>query len=394
VILKPIPLAARQAVCAAIQKHALELRPGLVDCEIYLKRPATTTYTSHLFEFPQNVRPFASPSYLTTFDLPQSHVFALREAEAELAKRAAAAARVVAFALGGVSTLTRISREEWDALAERPLTEGVAAADLVQEKFHLFPGLNWRMPGTKARFLDWIRNLAVASRILIFDTGTEGNGLRQIFKLLRKHLSVGETVARLEVEIVGLVDGNNRDSVDDAYEGRSQNGNAFQLTLEYLKVPCVLSEDFQRLVGYKKLYQLGYLHPLRDLGIVRLVDDNGKLLQITGSDNLADVFRGHMTNAIGAPHRLARQGRELLTMEIERAVVEQVLEQGQQSEEDHLHQAWAIGLVTDAQARFLLADIEARYAEELARYPQHVYSFAEKRVGEQFGSEDDLWVES
>jgi hypothetical protein len=125
----------------------------------------------------------------------------------------------------------------------------------------------------------------------------------------------------------------------------------------------VLSEDFQRLVGYKKLHQLGYLHPLRDLGIVRLVDDEGKLMQITGSDNIADVFRGYMTNAIGAPHRLARQGCEVLTPEIERALVQQVLDQGKFNEEEQLHQAWTIGLVTDAQARFLMTDIESRYAE-------------------------------
>jgi hypothetical protein len=79
------------------------------------------------------------------------------------------------------------------------------------------------------------------------------------------------------------------------------------VTLDYLKVPRVISEDFQRLAGYKKLLQSGYVHALRDLGLVRLIDDSGKVVQLTATDNLAEVFRGYMTNPIGACERFVRQ---------------------------------------------------------------------------------------
>jgi hypothetical protein len=130
------------------------------------------------------------------------------------------------------------------------------------------------------------------------------------------------------------------------------------------------------------------------VGIVRLVNDGGKVLQITASDNVANVFRGYMTNAVDGAERLTRAGCEVLTSEIELVLAERMLESAKNGKMSQLHQAWAIGLVSDEQVRALLAGIDKRYAEELAHYPVHVYSFVKKRVREQFSPEDDIWTES
>ncbi len=271
--------------------------------------------------------------------------------------------------------------EEWDALALRPVAEGATAADLMREKYHLFPGLNWRVRGgTKDIFIDWLQRIDSPGKVLIFDTGTEGNAPRQIFRLIQERLPQCDTRSPLEFEIVGIVDGDNPKSVPDIRGGRSRNGNPFLLTVEYITIGRVLSEDFQSLVGYRKLDTLGYLEPLRDIGIVRLVNDEGRVVQITATDNLSNVFRGYMTNAVGGPERLARKGREVLTPDVERAMVEEVLDYAQRGELSELQNAWSIGLLPDRAVLEIRQETQHRYREERAEYPRHVWSFLDKMI--------------
>ncbi len=388
---RPTPEQAR-AVRQAVLARATQLRPGLNQCGVDVTTPHVTAYTSHLAAFPQDVRPFDAPSHVITFDLRLSHLFDFRDAEAKVAARADGALRVVAFALGGVSTLTRLSMAEFESLALNPLREGVAASDLVGEKYHLFAGLNWRYQGIKEGFIDWARGIQTDGRILIFDTGTHGNGAREAFRLLNERLPEGDLQADLEFEIIGIVDGDDPGSVHQEDASMSRNDRLFATTVEYIKIPNVLSEDFQRLVGYKRLSAHGYLRPLRDVGIARLINDEGRVVQITASDNIADVFQAYMTNAVGGPARLARKGREALTDEVERAMVEQVMETAMMGELQQLHHAWVIGLLSDEQYTQLRDEIAKRYEDEFAAYPAHTWSFEKKKVREGPDSPDATWV--
>lgn len=370
----------KRAIRQAVFKRASELRPILADCEVYVETPKVTTYTSHLTASPGNVRPFETHSHVTTFDLPLSDLIAFRDAESEIAKRCAKAARVATFALGGVSTLSRLSFDEWDEISLQPVVDGPIASDLIREKYHLLPGLNWRSQvDSKSVFIDWLSSIDTAGKVLIFDTGTEGNAPRQIFRLIRERLSTCDTKGNLDIEIVGIVDGDNPKSVPVEREGRSRNGNMYIMTVEYLTVPRVLSEDFQSLMGYRKLDKLGYLEPLRDIGIVRLVHE-GRVVQISATDNLANVFRGYMTNGIGGYERLARADREVLTPEVELALLEEALGYARSGEMQQLHNAWAIGLISDRDALAIQKEMEARYNQEFQEYPRHVWSFAEKTI--------------
>ena len=63
------------------------------------------------------MRPFDAPSHVITFDLPLAHLLEFRSADAKLKERAVGALRVVTFALGGVSTLARLSMAEFESLA-------------------------------------------------------------------------------------------------------------------------------------------------------------------------------------------------------------------------------------------------------------------------------------
>jgi len=211
---RPSPEDSR-AVREAVLARAKELRPSLTDCGVDVKTPQVTAYTSHLAAFPQNVRPFHAPSHVVTFDLRLSHLFAFRDAEAQVAAKTEGALKVVAFALGGVSTMSRLSMFEFESLVLNHIRDGVAAADLVREKYHLFPGLNWRYKGVKDVFVNWVRSIQSNGRILIFDTGTRGNGAREVFRLLNEKLPEGDLQADLEFEIIGIVDGNDPASVHD-----------------------------------------------------------------------------------------------------------------------------------------------------------------------------------
>ncbi len=381
IVIQTLPnLAAGRAAQDRVLARARELCPTLADCRVYFKTPQPTTYTSHLSLAPHNIRPIATTSFVTTFDLPLSDLIDLRNAEGELAKRTHDAYRVATFALGGVSALSRLSMEEWDALALQPVRDGVAAYDLVREKYHLFPGLNWPFEGVKPVFLDWVATIDRSGKVLLFDTGTHGNAPRQIFNLLKGALPDLKAPFDLEFEIVGVVDGSDRASVDDAWEGKTAGGHRFLITVRYYKVARVLSEDFQSLVGYKKLGKEGYMQPLRDLGIVRLVADDGRLLQINGSDNLSNIFRGCMTNAIGGRERLVqKKGHEVLTVEIERAIVEQVLATALTGELQHLTNARVAGFISEDRFRAIIAEMERRYEDEWVNYPKNVWSLREKK---------------
>jgi hypothetical protein len=295
-----------RAIRAAVFKRAFELRPHLNDCEVRITTPQVTTYSSHLAASAQNGRPFETHSYVTTFDLLLSDVIEFRDAESRIAAHCAGALRVATFVLGGVSTLSRLSMEEWNPLALRSTEEGVRASDRTRERYHLLPGLNWRSQvDSKNAFIEWLCSIETSGKILIFDTGTEGNGPRQIFNLIQERLPHCDTRANLEFEIIGIVDGDNPKSKPDENEGHSRNGNSFMLTVEYITIHRVLSEDFQSLIGYRKLDKSGHLEPLRDIGIVRLIHE-GRVVQISATDNVSNVFRGYVTNAIGGPERLTR----------------------------------------------------------------------------------------
>lgn len=388
---RPSPEDAR-TVRQAVLARAKELRPALTDCGVDVKTPQVTVYTSHLAALPQNVRPFDAPSHVITFDLRLSHLFAFRDAEAQVAAKTKGALKVVTFALGGVSTLSRLSMFEFESLVLNHIRDGVAATDLVREKYHLFPGLNWRFKGIKEAFIDWVRSVPSDGRIVIFDTGTEGNGAREVFRLLNAELPKGDIRASLEFEIIGIVDGKNKASIQDDYAAESQNGQRIMTAVDYIKIDDVLSEDFQRLIGYKRLGSHGYLMPLRDVGIARLVTDEGKVVQITASDNIANVFQAYMTNAVGGPERLTRQGREVLTEDVERAMVEQAMETAMIGEIQQLKHAWVIGLISDDQFTQLRDEMVKRYEEEFAAYPAHVYSFEKKMASEGPDSDEAEWV--
>ena len=356
-----------------------------------MKTPQVTAYTSHLAAFPQNVRPFDAPSHVVTFDLRLSHLFEFRDAETQVMAKAEAL-KVVTFALGGVSTMSRLSMAEFESLVLSHIHDGVAAADLVREKYHVFSGLNWRFKGIKEAFIEWVRDISSDGRVLIFDTGTEGNGAREAFRLLNEELPKGNLRASLEFEIIGIVDGKNKASVHDDYVEVSQNDQLLATSVDYIKITNVLSEDFQRLIGYKRLGAQGFLLPLRDVGIARLVTDEGKVVQITASDNIANVFQAYMTNAVGGPERLTRKGREVLTEDVERAMVEQAMETALNGEHLQLNSAWVTGLISDAQYTQLRDKMVKRYQEEFAAYPAHIYSFEKKKAREGPDSDDAEWV--
>ncbi len=387
----PSPEEAR-AVRQAVLARAKELRPALNECGIDVKTPQVTAYTSHLAAFPQNVRPFDAPSHVVTFDLRLSHLFEFRDAETQVMAKAEGALKVVTFALGGVSTMSRLSMAEFESLVLSHIHDGVAAADLVREKYHVFSGLNWRFKGIKEAFIEWVRDISSDGRVLIFDTGTEGNGAREAFRLLNEELPKGNLRASLEFEIIGIVDGKNKASVHDDYVEVSQNDQLLATSVDYIKITNVLSEDFQRLIGYKRLGAQGFLLPLRDVGIARLVTDEGKVVQITASDNIANVFQAYMTNAVGGPERLTRKGREVLTEDVERAMVEQAMETALNGERLQLNSAWVTGLISDAQYTQLRDEMVKRYQEEFAAYPAHIYSFEKKKAREGPDSDDAEWV--
>ena len=61
-------------------------------------------------------------------------------------------------------------------------------------------------------------------------------------------------------------------------------------------------------------------------------------------------------------------------------------------ENQYLHNARAIALISDVQFKQLQDEMIKRYEQEFSAYPAHVYSFEKKKARVGPDSEDSTWV--
>ncbi|MFL5281865.1 MAG: hypothetical protein ACJ8AW_12955, partial [Rhodopila sp.] len=75
-------------------------------------------------------------------------------------------------------------------------------------RFHLFPGLNWSGTGEEATLLDeWMKRLPSRSSLLLFDTGSVGNGARGFLNVIKDNNGEASSLALSRITILGVVDG-------------------------------------------------------------------------------------------------------------------------------------------------------------------------------------------
>lgn len=347
------------------------------DCPIHVTRPDQLSFTSHMTKRPHATRPLQANGNVMRFDIDVEQLLALREAEAQLRSEAEQASVTVAFALGGTSTLVRLSQLEFEQRRPSDPREVPAFTDEFVKRYHLFPGLGWdKQLEVPKLFGHWLESLPATDKVLIFDTGSKGNGPRAILNLLEEVIPQSQQVAVDWISIVGIIDGTDNAQQEKDIELVSAAGRKIRVRIRYLRVPRVLSEDCEMLLGYDRNRALGYLLPLRDTAVFRLVDEQGRCLQIRGTDNASQTYQTLMSAALEQPKR----GGQPLTADVEKAIVAQLIDVTADIESHDLLGCYEMGLIGQADFERESAGIKARFAAALARYPNAQWCFSSKEV--------------
>jgi hypothetical protein len=334
-------------------------------CPIHVTRPARLPFTSHMTKQPHATRPLQANGNVMRFDIDVEQLLALRAAEEQLRSEAEQSTVTVAFALGGTSTLVRLSQAEFEQRRPGDSRDVPAFADQFVKRFHLFPGLGWdKKLEIPKLFGQWLESLPATDKVLIFDTGSKGNGPRAILNLLEEVIPQSQQLAVALISIVGIVDGTDNAQQEKVIELRSAAGRKTRVGIRYLRVPRVLSEDCEMLLGYDRNRELGYLLPLRDTAVFRLVDEQGRCLQIRGTDNASQTYQKLMSAALVQP---SGRGRPL-TAEVEKAIVAQLIDMTGAIELHDLKGCYEMGLIGQTEFEREWAGIKARFDVALARY--------------------------
>ena len=271
--------------------------------------------------------------------------------------------------------MIHIAGSLWDRQKPRRLPDVPPALDQFARKYHLFPGLQWNLE-TKAMFSNWFASLPTNSTILIFDTGTKGNGPREIANTIRD-ASVNCKDLPRRISIIGIVDGTDRAQRQVDEKITASSGARMCLTIDYLRVPRVLSEDCQILMGYDRNREFAHMQPLKDNALIRIVDDSGRALQIIGASSAASTFHDLMTNS---PASQPPAGGKRLTKLREEMIAATILEYGRQGERAELHNAWAWGLLTDREFQAESKRMIQRYKRAIEDYDGRRWNFIGKEV--------------
>jgi hypothetical protein len=144
---------------------------------------------------------------ITEFSLESSAIDSLAEAYAELIKRSKDFDVVVGFAMGGVPALNFVTVSEFEASKSgRVNSEWL---NDMQEKYHVFPGLQWEMDTESPQQIltTWMDSLLGRKSALFFDTGTYGNGVRETATILQAYVQNCEHAPFSRITVLGVVDG-------------------------------------------------------------------------------------------------------------------------------------------------------------------------------------------
>jgi hypothetical protein len=245
--------------------------------KIRLRRPAVFGYTFHSPAAGVGQLPTTCED-ITEFTLDLKAIESLAAAYKVLWESSREFDLVITFALGGLPALNFVT---WKDFNVQKLDDPTS----LQGKYHLFPGLQWKMkPESPKQLLrTWLQSLSGGRTALFFDTGTEGNGVRETFNVLREHLENCDRSPFTRVVVLGLVDGSSPEQQSTQLLLRDRTGSPVQLDISYYRVEDVLTEDVAALAGYESLRTRGIVRPYSSSAVMHILDSGRKISTIAAS---------------------------------------------------------------------------------------------------------------
>ena len=274
--------------------------------------PALLPYTHHL-----EVR---SPVYCSTlstkaildFEVTIDQLRGMRLAETEVVASAAPCDYVATFALGGVSMLSRVSHNAWRLVEPFNPLRYRAAITRFAERFHLLPALNWPDNHTGPNYLrNWLGSLRPNSRLLVFDTGFDGNGVNAAAKIIREAIQGGLPIEPSNIKVLGIVE-RRLPEKQQAFDGiiETPQGRPITFSVAFKHVPKVITEDWSDLLGYLRSKDRTAILPFRRVGLLRLARKGTGVLRVVGTSNIANVYDDFLNDTGDAQRIWMPQPRE------------------------------------------------------------------------------------
>jgi len=254
----------RDLVRTSLQLAAKKLDSGGRDYRVHFQHTLHYAYTWHGLELGAfDYEPFTARN--TEFKLSIEELLSLGVAYRQLAKECANFDHVATFARGGVPALNFITQQEFEKRSA--VNPDDFPADLL-EKYHLFPDL--KSPHTRSLVANWLGRLQKPCSILVFDTGSEGNGARAALDVIKECLVSSASSFVRRVRILGIVDGYSKDQITDNQSICTRSGDSITAEIDYIRVSCILTEDCPALLGYDTLEFKAKVKPVTKRAILRL----------------------------------------------------------------------------------------------------------------------------
>lgn len=354
VLQRPTP-EEQKKVATAVKRKLREHVANTKNLRIQVTRGFRMMYTMHLKARSQVPRVFQSIQKLTMFKVTASEILGLRTVYDDLIRRSTSHDFIATTALGGVPGLLHIIESIEDHYRPDDINEWSLFYEQLRSRFHLFPGLLWSDTSAEAdQMFAWLQSLPPGSSVLLFDTGTDGNGVRRMSNCVRERLTTDHLFGPDQITIIGVVDGNNERQKKERVSLTHRSGQV-KLTVDYHHVPKVLTEDCQHLLGYDSLRREMMYQSLRSNAVIELVSDDGQHIQAVGAMSGASALRRLIRK-----HPLGKPNTSEDAVDVNRFLAGMILHASLTSEWKMLQNAVEYGLIDAATANKEALDAEKR----------------------------------
>ena len=368
--------AIQQKVLSAIQS---ELHTGGVNFQqlkINVRPPFSYPHTVHSLPLQNIVKPLGPHERVHELSVKVGDLQSLQEAYDTMRSHAHGNDYVVTCARGGMPAMNYIAMGE---LEQNKGVEIERTLEVLKDKYHIFPGLAWETstPGAKRAMAHWLDGLPTGSSLLFFDTGRMGNGPRAFFNfLVEEYLPNAEAQRVAKVTILGVVDATSTDQRLDIREVTNRSGEKTMVGIDYIRVPWVVTEDIEMLLGYELIVPEGLLQPVSGTMCVNIVDEQGVNLLTFGTTAAAAILGSWQRRQRRLPEQTGPTNS--VAPETSVAVIDAIFVLGYEFEKAEIDTAAACGLITEALARKLLAGLGRKYRRLFPSLRQRTRAISKK----------------
>jgi len=340
-------------------------------------------YTVHSVPIRRASSQFGAGEEVHEVSIKTGELKSLREAYEQLRTRAKESTYVVTCARGGLPAINYVAAPEHkgqrkiDGEQERNDSEELAE---LKEKYNVFPGLNWDTPALEAKkaLSKWLDRLKPGSSLLFFDTGSEGNGARRFFNfIVDEYVPKRAHPANLRFLVLGVVDESTKEQKEKTKELVSRSGEKSVITIDYIHVDWVFTEDAELLLGYDLFVHEALLQPAHGNVCAHLVDEKGRSKITLGTTAASAVLNLWLKSKPPLPARTRTS--EAQSTETSALIAEFVCANAYNLEKAEIQAAAACGLVDEKSALNLLKRARKKFALMFARLPKQIIRISKKR---------------